>query len=278
MLKEQAHKISCVMVTCGRVQHVIRAIRCYLHQTYPNLELVIVSQGSPEANEQIRRYVRSLQRRDVRFYDAPQRLSLGAMRNLSCEIAFGDIICQWDDDDLYHPTRVVAQYKTLISYSKHTASAFSKFLKYYHEQRELYWCDWSGEGKDSSRFLCGSVMFYKKLFHRYKSAFYPETGEQSDREEDLNVLCKLLDYGTVAAVGGGYQYLYAYHGNNTYSLQHHLLTLLTNSGKHVASVDELLVSRSLLTRVLGVLPLDPPIHVRSLTETAFTFEGESSIL
>ncbi len=137
MLKEPVPKVSCVMVTCGRVQHVIRAIRCFLHQTYPNRELVIVSQGSPEVNEQIHRYVRSLQRSEVRFYDAPQRLSLGAMRNLSCEIAFGDIICQWDDDDLYHPTRVADQYKALISYSKHIASAFSKFLKYYHEQKEL---------------------------------------------------------------------------------------------------------------------------------------------
>jgi len=278
MLRDSVPKISCLLATCGRVKHVIEAIRCYLAQTYPNTELVVVSQGGSAENCEINRFIEASHRRDIRFYVAPRRHSLGAMRNLSCELASGEILCQWDDDDLYSHTRISDQYKSLSSHSKHSASAFSKFLKYFKNSGEMYWCDWIGEGVDSSRFLCGSVMFPKKIFHRYRSLLYPESGDQCHVEEDLNVLCKLLDCGVVANTGGGHQYVYVYHGDNTYPLKHHQLTLLTNSGKHVATADELLMAQPLLCHTLAELPLEAPVEVRSLDEVAFTFGTQSPMV
>lgn len=270
MLVDLMPKISCLLVTAGRYERVQQSLRCFQNQTYPNKELILVSQGEGEVNQALFELTRTIP--EVQFFCAHSRLSLGSMRNLSCEIANGPILCQWDDDDFYFPTRLTDQFKALTGNSKNVASAFTKFFKYFADTHELYWCDWAGEGVPSSQYLCGSVMFYKKTFHRYNSLLYPEVGRQADREEDLNVLFKLLEAGRVEAVGPGHQYVYVYHGDNTYDLHHHQLTLLTNSGKTVADCDELLLNQTLIEGCLRDYGLPGPIHVRSLHEVAFTYD------
>ena len=268
MIRYELPKISCLMVSTGRVDHVPRSTMCYLNQTYPHKELIVLSQGSAEDNVAIREQLGD--RDDIKFFVAPSRLTLGAMRNLSCELASGDVLCQWDDDDLYHPTRIMDQYKALCADSRNVASASSKFLKYFSHTNDLYWCDWWGEGVPSSRFLCGSVMFRKSIFHKHNSMLYPESGNQCHVEEDLNVLNKLLEAGKVVSYGNGHHYLYAYHGENTYALSHHLLAIETESGKEVAGVNELLTNRILLEDTLRSMGVGF-VSVRSLDEVAFTY-------
>lgn len=274
MIIDGLSKISCLMTTVGRPHHVRKSVGCYLNQTYPNRELIIVSQGSVEDDKIIQEHLGILGRHDIRFFDAPSRLSLGAMRNLSCELASGEILCQWDDDDLYHPERLRDQYKALCADNRNVASASTRFLKYFVDSNELYWCDWSGEGVPSSQFLCGSVMFYKKFFYQQESLLYPEVGEQCHVEEDWNVLFKLLDAGRVVPYGLGHHYLYVYHGENTYKLPHHLLTLDINSGKEVVDTDELLNCRPLLESTLKLMGFDKKACVRSLEEVAFTYSPQ----
>jgi hypothetical protein len=274
MIKEQTPKVSCVTVTTGRVNLIKKAIHCYLYQTYKNRELVILSQGTEEENRQIESHVRSLGRDDIIFFEAPSHLTLGAMRNTSIEIAKGDIICQWDDDDLYDPDRIRTQYLALRRHSKNVGCAYSNFLKYFKNTGEVYWCDWSNEGTLSSQLLCGAVMFYKRIFHKYKSMLYPQTGAQCHVEEDLNVLQKLLASGSVAPVFGAHQYVYIYHGENTYDLEHHKLTLLINSGKFVMESHNLLANQSLLEETFSLMGVDSPVTFRSLDQDAFTYSPE----
>lgn len=270
MLTDFMPKVSCLLVTEGRLNYVRQSVQCFQDQIYPNKELILLSQGiDVETHESIVQLVQSMS--NVRFFCASPRLSLGAMRNLSCEIANGPVLCQWDDDDLYFPTRITDQLKAL-QMNTNVASAFTKFFKYFADTKEIYWCDWAGEGVPSSRYLCGSVMFYKKIFHRYNSLLYPEIGSQSNCEEDLNALSKLLEAGRVQSVNAGNQYLYRYHGANTYDLGHHQLTLLTNSGKKVASSEELMANRELIEKTLQTFGLQETIDVRSLSEVAFTYE------
>jgi glycosyltransferase involved in cell wall biosynthesis len=225
-------KMSCVMVTNGRHELVKKSIRCYMQQTYLNKNMVVLSQGSVEQNAVIEHYLKSLGRPDIFFMTAPRDICFGMMRNTSVEIATGDIICQWDDDDLYHPDRLMTQYKALRADSRNIASLYCDFLKYYMTAGELYWCDWTGESVPLHRLLCGSVMFYKRAFGMF-NVFYPQAGEQCHVEEDLNVLRKLQTKGTIVPVQAGWQYVYVYHGANVYDLGHHNLTLDTRSGKFI---------------------------------------------
>ena len=272
MIKDSIPKISCVTVTTGRVELIKKAIRCYAYQTYKNKELIVLSQGNVDENNAIRYYISSLLRDDIVFLDAPSNLTLGAMRNASIEVARGSIICQWDDDDLYHPDRIRTQYIALRSHSKNVGCAYSGFLKYFKNTGEVYWCDWMGEGALSSQLLCGAVMFHKKIFHKYKNMLYPQTGDQCHVEEDLNVLQKLIAAGPVVAVSGAHHYVYVYHGENTYDLEHHKLTLLTNSGKFIMGSDELVLNRELLEQTFSKMVVESPATFKSLTEDAFTYD------
>lgn len=262
-------KITCVTVTVGRVELIKQSIRCYTNQSYPNLNMVILTQGSAGQNAAILAHVQALGRPDIRVFDAPPTLSLGAMRNTSVELANGDVICQWDDDDLCHPERVAAQYRNLRSDSRRTATAYGSFLKLFDQSRELYWCDWSGEPLPTHRLLCGTVMFYKEAFHAFP-IFYPSSGHQSDCEEDLNVLEKLMTKGEVGSLLDPH-YVYCYHGSNTYDLDHHRLTLDTQWGKKVMPTPELLKRRALLEETLSLVGLDGPVSVRSLDGEAFIY-------
>ena len=267
-MKEKAPKISCVTVTTGRVDLLKKAVHCYIYQTYKNRELVILAQGNLE---KIRHYVDSLGRDDITLLEAPSHLTLGAIRNASIEIARGDIICQWDDDDLYHPDRIRTQYLALRRDSRNVACAYSAFLKYFKVTGEAYWCDWSGEGSFSSQMLCGTIMFYKKMFYEHNSMLYPQTGHQCHVEEDLNVLQKLIAFGPVVPVFGAHHYVYIYHGENTYDLEHHKLTLLTNSGKFIMSSDNLRANRKLLEETFRLMEVDASVTFRSIDEDAFTY-------
>lgn len=270
MISSQLPLITCVCVTKNRPNLLQRSIECYLRQTYPNKKLVVVSQGDEKNNNFTLKYLKEINRPDILFVEAPSMLTLGAMRNVSIELATGEIICQWDDDDVYHPERLITQYKALISDSRNVASLYSDFLKYFSNSQELYWCDWSKESEYSHRFLCGSIMFYKSLFHMWEN-FYPERGSQSGREEDLHVLEKLISKGSIAPVAAGYQYIYVYHGINTYDLDHHKLTLDIRWGKKVYNKQQLIENKNSINESLFYLDLSNQIYVKSLDELAFIY-------
>lgn len=250
--------ITCVMVTKGRPSFIKKSISCFLKQTYPIKNLLIVSQGNEIVNEEIK----SLLPDNVNFYTANPKISLGSMRNLSVELANGDIICQWDDDDLSHPDRLMTQYKELSSSDHHVASMYTQFLKYFTTNKFLYWCDWSGEKTLPAQYICNTLMLKKEVFGT--NICYPETGPQSNVEEDLNLLGKLLGIGEVAKVTQGYQFVYVYHGKNVYDLDHHLLTLITETGKKVMDKEFLFSRKFLINQTIRETGIEA--IVRSLEE------------
>lgn len=264
-------KISCVTVTAGRVELLKKSIYCYTKQTYPNKELVIVSQGNREENRQIAEHLASLKRQDIQYLEAPQTLTLGAMRNLSIEASTGSIICQWDDDDLSHPFRVMEQYHAMLG-NNVVASLYNQHLKYYSDTGKLYWIDWTIERPEWRQYLCGTIMFRKDIFYRYESRLYPEKGDQSCKEEDLNVLIRFAKLGKLAGVSKGYQYIYVYHGNNVYGLEHHNHVLR----KRVINGRELLDNKDVLIRTFQEVRMDRPIKVSSLDEVVFEWSPEDA--
>lgn len=274
MITDDLPLITCVMVTEGRWPLMKKSIDCYLNQSYMNKNLVILSQGSSEINFSIEDYVSK--HNDITFLSVPKRLSLGALRNLSVEIATGDIICQWDDDDLYHPHRIITQYKNLSMNENNSASIYCDFLKYFKLKKTIYWCDWSGEPPLINKFLCGSVMFWKRFFYDFMP-FYPEKGNQSNKEEDLHVLSKLKSKGILCPVFAGHQYIYVYHGDNTYDLKHHKYTLDTSSGKKVYSTNELYEKKDLLIETFKLTNIDTNLFVSSLDECAFIYKENNEV-
>lgn len=103
-------RISCLMVTKNRLKHVRTSIKHFQKQTYPNKELIIVC-DSPDG---VKEYVKSINDSNIHVYQLKsEKKTLGELRNKSVEFATGEYICQWDDDDWFHPSRLSIQYQKL---------------------------------------------------------------------------------------------------------------------------------------------------------------------
>lgn len=242
--------ISCLTVTRGRLRLLKRAIRCYCAQTYPRRELVIVCDGDGRTRRAIERYLETLGRDDVRLvWCAPGR-SLGALRNLSMAAAAGDLVCQWDDDDLCHPERLARQSAPLLAHGR-GAALLTDQLHFFERERALFWVDWSAGGQVGGiwQLVPGTLMAY-----RDHALAYPEDGPASRRGEDSAFLEQLAARDAVLPLGGlGHLYVYTYHGGNTFPFEHHRGQL-----SRVASPDFVRERRPALEAALAWYPLPRP--------------------
>lgn len=89
--------ISVLLPTYARPELLAEAIECFLRQTYTDSELVILNGW--------RGHTIHFDHPRVRIFnnDDAKRKSVGATRNWLCDHAHGDIVTDWDDDDLYLP-------------------------------------------------------------------------------------------------------------------------------------------------------------------------------
>jgi glycosyltransferase involved in cell wall biosynthesis len=101
--------VSCIMPTRNRRAFVQQALAYFERQDYPNKELVVVDDGEDQVADLV------AGRPDVHYVAQSQKLSIGAKRNLACQLAQGGIIAHWDDDDWYAPHRLSYQVAPLLT-------------------------------------------------------------------------------------------------------------------------------------------------------------------
>jgi O-antigen biosynthesis protein len=101
--------VSCVMPTKGRPEWMVQAIGYFERQDYPNRELVIVDASPASLAHLIPDDPR------IRYRHAPSHRTIGDMRNLACELAAGEIVIHWDDDDWYAAKRISAQVQPILA-------------------------------------------------------------------------------------------------------------------------------------------------------------------
>lgn len=223
-------KITCVTATRNRFELLKDSIECYMKQTYVNKELLIASQSDEHVNTQIEKHIAMLGRKDMRLFPVDPALSLGELRKKAAWEAWGEVVCQWDDDDLYHPKRLATQFNEMQR-TKSLACFYDSHLKYFKNEGTVYWIDWSLEkGEPWHRVLTGSAMYFKKHKDRYLDIvnFYPD----KLCYEDVDFAEKVFQTYPVAISKSGYQYVYVYHGSNVYNESHHYGIL---KSKHVYS-------------------------------------------
>ena len=101
--------VTCLMPTRNRANWVPQALRYFLAQDYPNLELVVVDASAENALATLPDDPR------IRRIRAPGHASIGEMRDLGCEQARGEVVIHWDDDDWYAPARVSTQVSPILA-------------------------------------------------------------------------------------------------------------------------------------------------------------------
>ncbi|WP_067903791.1 glycosyltransferase family 2 protein [Nocardia vaccinii] len=98
-------RVSIICPTYRRASFLRRVVRDYLAQTFEGgLEMIILD-DSPEPSDGLD--APWCQERGIRYHHIPgQRLTLGAKLNLMMQMARGEIIMEFDDDDHYAPQYV----------------------------------------------------------------------------------------------------------------------------------------------------------------------------
>jgi len=89
--------VSCVVATADRPHFLAQLIRCFLRQTWPAKELIVVDSGK-ESVEQL-----CAEAPGVRRIHTSAETSLAERLNLGLEISNGTLLQKLDDDDYYHP-------------------------------------------------------------------------------------------------------------------------------------------------------------------------------
>lgn len=145
--------VSCIMPTYNRRIFVPQAIRCFLRQDYPNLELVIVDDGTDPIDDCLTDDPR------IRYLRVDQKQKLGAKRNYACEQSRGEFIVHWDDDDWYPSTRISRQITALRNGFDLCGSSR---IYFFDADRDQCWeyC-YAGSGP---KWVAGTTLAYRRSF------------------------------------------------------------------------------------------------------------------
>ncbi|HEV3240036.1 MAG TPA: glycosyltransferase family A protein [Casimicrobiaceae bacterium] len=205
--------ISCFTVTQeGRLAVLARALADFCGQTARDRELVIVHDGGHTLHQDVVRLARECDCAPVNVVQAASGQTLGALRNTALAVARGDYVCQWDDDDRYHPRRLDIQLSALRA-AKSDCSFLGDQLHLFTELREMYWDDWYEEPYPFN-FAPGTLFARRDALARY-----PELRQG----EDTGLVVEMLRQGRSFARlrEHGYLHVYVFHGQNSFDQAHH---------------------------------------------------------
>jgi glycosyltransferase involved in cell wall biosynthesis len=199
--------VTCIMPTRGRPQWLRQAIHYFQRQDYSPRELIVVDDGDRDSAAEVS------DDPSIRYVHVPP-ISIGAKRNRACEMARGEFIVQWDDDDWYGSGRLSAQLAPLLAdEADMTGLTAEIFLELPDWQfwtctpelhRRLFFADVHG----------GTLAFRRRVWQHL--ARYPDVS----LAEDAALLRQALARGArLAKVPAAGQFVYVRHGGNAWAFR-----------------------------------------------------------
>lgn len=215
--------VSCLMLTYNRFKPFKRAVQCYLDQTYPNVELVIVNSGTQKYKDKVESYIKDI--RNIKHIQVDNIIknglfkpdtkihTIGELRNIGLDNSLGDYVIIYDDDDWHKPDRIEKQVSICESANVH-GTILRNFQAIY--KNKYYNCS-------ILHGLEGTLLF--KNDGKMK---YPEMNQG----EDTSFIELLKNSGyNIAIIDEEYNtYRYFFYGNNTVSKKHFLDMIKNNEG------------------------------------------------
>ncbi|MGB6130242.1 MAG: glycosyltransferase [Acidobacteriaceae bacterium] len=197
--------ISCIMPTHNRRAFLRLTLACFDAQTYPSRELVVIDDGSDPVGDLLEH------RPGVRYARVSSRMTIGAKRNLACDLAQGELIAHWDDDDWYGPRRLAEQAAPLIAGSCDVTGLVNTHVLEMPAARF-----WTLTGDLHHRMFVGDIhggtlMFRKSLLR--EGVRYPEANLAEDAALIRQFTQRRHRVQRVADPG---LFVYVRHGHNTW--------------------------------------------------------------
>lgn len=198
---DKPQKISALMLTgrCLERYELARvAVDCFMRQTWPNKELVIINHGELSLDNGDPRI------REVRVTRG--KMTIGDLRNLSIENATGEWMIQWDDDDWHHPTRMANQ---MAVAGRRVLSTYLWQVRANLDTGEAFF-DLMPGGQHMS------ILFHRSVRHRYLQL---NAAEDTKFKENFSEVVA-IDNHPLNLRCDPFQYVRFYHGNNIWDIDH----------------------------------------------------------
>jgi len=203
--------VSCVMPTYNRRKFLPRAIECYLQQDWTEKELIVVDDGSDRVEDVFRdvpgcRYFFGV---EANLPAHRPKSTIGWKLNQACELAAGEVIVRWDDDDWNAPTRISDQMKRLIESGK-DLTGYHSMLFWHADKNE------ASKYQGALYYALGSSLCFRKSFWMEKRFQDSSNGEDNafvNEAKPDRLLCVDAEQLMVASI----------HEDNTSRRNGHLL-------------------------------------------------------
>ena len=160
---------SCIMPTADRPAFVPQAIACFLAQDFACRELIVLDNGRtpiahllPQADPR------------VHYQHIGPGYKLGALRNRACELARGEFIVHWDDDDWYAADRITRQVNCLQQTGAELCG--SSHIHFLHASAPLAWL-YAARGPRP--WIAGSTLAYRRTLWERRPFDAVQVGEDS---------------------------------------------------------------------------------------------------
>lgn len=201
------HLVSCLCVSKNRYELLSQSIDCFLFQSHPNKELIIVYEDDNQWMQEVKASYRDDR---IRFVEVPThpKQTLGDLRNRSVQEASGAYIIQWDDDDMYHPDRIRLQLARATERTNNGAvgNVVNDVVIYDQTcRRSFLFRNYQFDG---------SMLVHRQTL--LDKVAYPSLS----RSEDTVVRNALLASGSISTLTVPFLYLYRFHGRNTWDETH----------------------------------------------------------
>jgi glycosyltransferase involved in cell wall biosynthesis len=123
--------VSCITPTFNRREFWPRCIECFQRQDYPDLEWVIVDDGTDPIKDLLPSDPR------IRYHHELPKRNHGEKMNRCCELAKGEFVIVFDDDDWYAPDRITRQVAPFADPNV-LVTGTSRLYYYLHGTKQAY--------------------------------------------------------------------------------------------------------------------------------------------
>lgn len=125
--------VSAIITTKNRADILPRALDSVLNQTYQNLEVIVVDDGSDDDTPQVIKQYQKIH--SIICIRNEKSLGANKARNLGIEEAKGEFVAGLDDDDEWHPTRI----SMLLMHYDDTYACITSNDRIVSSDRSLVW-------------------------------------------------------------------------------------------------------------------------------------------
>lgn len=130
--------VSVCTPTFNRRPFIQNMFNCFINQDYPKhlIEWIIVDDGT----DKIQDLVMASGIPQIRYFEVPEKMTLGAKRNYMHQFVRGSIIVYMDDDDYYPPERISHAVERLLGKPEALCAGSSEIYIYFKSMNKMIQC------------------------------------------------------------------------------------------------------------------------------------------